>query len=47
VQQDYPHPVGEYWVPNRLGGSAPTPEEARVLDEVELADRARKQTDDH
>jgi len=47
VQQDYPHPVGEYWVPNRLGGSAPTPDEARVLDEIELADRARKQTDDH
>jgi 1-acyl-sn-glycerol-3-phosphate acyltransferase len=47
VQQDYPHPEGEYWVPHRLGGSAPTPDEARVLDEIELADRARKQTDDH
>jgi 1-acyl-sn-glycerol-3-phosphate acyltransferase len=47
VQQDYPHPAGEYWVPNRLGGSAPTPDEARVLDEIELADRARKQTDNH
>ena len=47
VQEDYPHPDGEYWVPRRLGGSAPTPEEATVLDETELADRARKQTDDH
>jgi 1-acyl-sn-glycerol-3-phosphate acyltransferase len=47
VQQDYPHPEGEYWVPKRLGGSAPTPDEARVLDEIELADRARKQTDNH
>jgi 1-acyl-sn-glycerol-3-phosphate acyltransferase len=47
VQQDYPHPEGEYWVPHRLGGSAPTPDEAKVLDEIELADRARKQTDDH
>jgi 1-acyl-sn-glycerol-3-phosphate acyltransferase len=47
VQQDYPHPEGEYWVPNRLGGSAPTPDEAKVLDEIELADRARKQTDNH
>ena len=47
VQQDYPHPDGEYWVPRRLGGSAPTPEEATVLDEIELADRARKQTDEH
>jgi hypothetical protein len=34
-------------VPRRLGGSAPTPEEATVLDEIELADRARKQTDEH
>ena len=24
VQQDYPHPDGAYWVPRRLGGSAPT-----------------------
>jgi 1-acyl-sn-glycerol-3-phosphate acyltransferase len=47
VQEDYPHPDGEYWVPRRLGGSAPTPEEATVLDEVELADRARKQTGSH
>jgi 1-acyl-sn-glycerol-3-phosphate acyltransferase len=47
VQEDYPHPDGEYWVPRRLGGSAPTPDEATVLDEIELADRARKQTDNH
>src|SRR6185312_16210049 len=24
VQQRYPHPAGAYWVPRRLGGSAPT-----------------------
>ena len=24
VQQEYPHPEGEYWVPRRLGGSAPS-----------------------
>jgi 1-acyl-sn-glycerol-3-phosphate acyltransferase len=47
IQEDYPHPDGEYWVPRRLGGSAPTPEEATVLDEIELADRARKQTGSH
>jgi 1-acyl-sn-glycerol-3-phosphate acyltransferase len=47
LQEDYPHPDGEYWVPRRLGGSAPTPAEATVLDEIELADRARKQTDNH
>src|SRR5690606_28533660 len=40
VQKDYEHPPGEYWVPHRLGGSAPTPEEARLLDEAELAERA-------
>ena len=45
VQEDYPHPDGEYWVPRRLGGSAPTMEEARVLDETELAERARRQAE--
>jgi 1-acyl-sn-glycerol-3-phosphate acyltransferase len=45
VQADYPHPDGEYWVPHRLGGSAPTMEEARVLDETELAERARRQAE--
>jgi len=42
VQLDYPHPEGAYWVPRRLGGSAPTPAEARARDEAELAERARK-----
>jgi 1-acyl-sn-glycerol-3-phosphate acyltransferase len=44
VQADYPHPEGAYWVPRRLGGSAPTVEEAQALEEAELAERARKQT---
>ena len=39
TQQDYPHPAGAYWVPRRLGGAAPTPEEARLLDEAEWARR--------
>jgi 1-acyl-sn-glycerol-3-phosphate acyltransferase len=39
VQQEYPHPAGEYWVPRRLGGGAPTLEQARVLDADELARR--------
>jgi hypothetical protein len=43
VQESYEHPAGAYWVPRRMGGSAPTPEEAKVLDEIELAERARKQ----
>lgn len=42
AQRDYPAPAGAYWVPHRLGGSAPTPAEAKRLDEAELAERARK-----
>ena len=45
VQEDYPHPGGEYWVPRRLGGGAPTLDEARALDDNELAERARRQAD--
>jgi 1-acyl-sn-glycerol-3-phosphate acyltransferase len=45
VQQDYPHPAGAYWVPHRLGGSAPTVDEAKVLEEAELAERARKRAE--
>jgi 1-acyl-sn-glycerol-3-phosphate acyltransferase len=45
VQSEYPHPEGAYWVPRRLGGGAPTMEEARELDEAELAERARKRTE--
>lgn len=39
VQEEYPHPEGEYWVPRRLGGGAPTPEEAAVLEKAERARR--------
>jgi 1-acyl-sn-glycerol-3-phosphate acyltransferase len=42
VQEDYPHPAGAYWVPHRLGGSAPTTDEAKALEEAELAERARR-----
>jgi 1-acyl-sn-glycerol-3-phosphate acyltransferase len=45
VRADYPRADGEYWVPRLLGGSAPTLEEARVLDDAELAERARRQAD--
>jgi 1-acyl-sn-glycerol-3-phosphate acyltransferase len=45
VQEEYPRPEGEYWVPRRLGGGAPTLEEARVLDEAELAERARRRVE--
>jgi 1-acyl-sn-glycerol-3-phosphate acyltransferase len=43
AQESYEHPHGAYWVPRRMGGSAPTLEEAKVLDEVELAERARRE----
>ena len=33
------HPKGEFWVPARLGGSAPTLEEANRLDAEEKAAR--------
>jgi 1-acyl-sn-glycerol-3-phosphate acyltransferase len=42
VQEQYPHPQGAFWVPRRLGGAAPDPDEARRLDEAERAERARR-----
>lgn len=45
VQTAYPHPKGEYWVPAELGGGAPTLDQARKLDEAELAERARRATE--
>jgi 1-acyl-sn-glycerol-3-phosphate acyltransferase len=42
VQESYPAPRGEYWVPDRLGGGAPTPAEARSREEAEAAERARR-----
>jgi 1-acyl-sn-glycerol-3-phosphate acyltransferase len=45
AQLGYAHPAGEYWVPHRLGGSAPTMAEAKRLDEAELAERARKKAE--
>ncbi|AZG46876.1 lysophospholipid acyltransferase family protein [Gordonia insulae] len=41
VQESYgPHPAGAFWVPARLGGSAPTPEEAHVIEDAEAAEKA-------
>ncbi|HKI38927.1 MAG TPA: 1-acyl-sn-glycerol-3-phosphate acyltransferase, partial [Mycobacterium sp.] len=42
VQEEYPHPDGEFWVPQRLGGSAPTQDDSRALRLAELQERARK-----
>ncbi len=35
-------PPGSWWLPASYGGSAPTPEEARRLDQEELAQRAER-----
>jgi 1-acyl-sn-glycerol-3-phosphate acyltransferase len=48
VQEDYPHPEGAYWVPQRLGGTAPTVAEAKVLEDTEKkrrTERARKRAE--
>ena len=42
VQDGYgPHPAGEFWVPARLGGSAPTPEDAAVIETEEAQRKAQ------
>lgn len=44
VQDSYRHEAGAYWAPRRLGGSAPTLEEATAQDELAAAERrARKE----
>ena len=43
VQDAYgSHPAGEFWVPKRLGGGAPSLAEADVLDAEEAAEKARQ-----
>lgn len=39
AQENYPMPAGQPWVPARLGGSAPTPAQAAVLEAEEYARR--------
>jgi len=46
IQQRYPHPEGAYWVPRRLGGSAPTPAEAARIEAEEAAARAASDRSD-
>jgi len=45
VQEKYPHPEGAAWVPRRLGGSAPTVAEAKIIEQTEKAERARKRAE--
>jgi 1-acyl-sn-glycerol-3-phosphate acyltransferase len=42
AQQGYPMPVGDPWVPVRLGGSAPDRVEAKKREEAEFAARRAK-----
>ena len=42
VQEEYPHPEGEFWVPQRLGGSAPNQEDSRAIRLSELQERLEK-----
>ncbi|MGV0799299.1 1-acyl-sn-glycerol-3-phosphate acyltransferase [Mycolicibacterium elephantis] len=43
VQDEYgPHPPGEYWVPHRLGGGAPSLAEASRMDAEEAAEKAAR-----
>ncbi len=43
VQDDYgPHPPGEFWVPHRLGGGAPSLAEANRMDADEAAEKAAR-----
>jgi 1-acyl-sn-glycerol-3-phosphate acyltransferase len=42
LQQDYVHEPGAYWVPARLGGSAPTLTEADAMDAAEADERRQR-----
>jgi 1-acyl-sn-glycerol-3-phosphate acyltransferase len=43
VQDAYgPHPAGEFWVPHRMGGGAPTLAEANQMDADEAAEKAAR-----
>ena len=43
VQDSYgPHPPGEFWVPHRLGGGAPSLAEANRMDAEEAAEKAAR-----
>jgi 1-acyl-sn-glycerol-3-phosphate acyltransferase len=46
VQDAYgPHPPGEFWVPKRLGGGAPSLAEANQMDLDEAAEKAARRAE--
>ena len=42
VQEEYPHPDGEFWVPRRLGGTAPSQDDSRAIRLAELQERVQR-----
>ncbi|MBW0013925.1 lysophospholipid acyltransferase family protein [Mycobacterium sp.] len=42
VQEEYPHPEGEFWVPRRLGGGAPSRDDSQAIRLTELQQRVQK-----
>ncbi|OBG39149.1 1-acyl-sn-glycerol-3-phosphate acyltransferase [Mycobacterium sp. E3198] len=46
VQEEYPHPQGEFWVPRRLGGAAPTQDDSRAIRLAELQERIARSGSD-
>src|ERR1700756_185173 len=46
VQEEYPHPEGEFWVPRRLGGSAPAQDDSRAIRLTELQERVQRSGSD-
>ena len=42
VQEEYPHPEGEFWVPRRLGGAAPNQDDSRAIRLSELQERIKR-----
>lgn len=46
VQEEYPHPEGEYWVPRRLGGGAPSQDDSQAIRLTELQERIRRRGTD-
>jgi 1-acyl-sn-glycerol-3-phosphate acyltransferase len=42
VQEEYPHPEGEFWVPRRLGGGAPNRDDSQKIRLHELQERLDK-----
>jgi hypothetical protein len=45
AQQHYPNEPGAYWVPRRLGGTAPTMAEAARMEASEAAARSAKRAE--